>query len=133
MEMNIPGVTTIADGVVASIVGTAVQEIEGVHALGASSIRRTVIERLGRAERRTRGVDLQVGSKEAVIDLDLRLIYGFNIPQLAAKVRQNIADKLLKLCGLVTKEVNINVVGLEFPERMQQGRISGYLVRENIE
>jgi uncharacterized alkaline shock family protein YloU len=135
MELEIPGVTTIADSVITSIVGTVAREIEGVYALGASSIRRTVTERLGRAEARTRGVGMQVGPKEATIDLDLRLIYGFNIPEVATKVRQNIANKLLKLCDLVTEEVNIKVVGLEFPKRMEKqgSRISGYLVGGNVE
>jgi uncharacterized alkaline shock family protein YloU len=37
-------------------------------------------------------------------------------------VRQNVARRVLEMCGLVAKEININVVGIEFPDRMP-GRV----------
>jgi hypothetical protein len=37
-------------------------------------------------------------------------------------VRHNVAGRLLTLCGLVAKEINVRVVGMEFPERMP-GRV----------
>ena len=112
----IPGITVVADGVVAAIAGTAVREIQGVYALGASSMGRTLAERVGAAKERTRGVDVQVGLKEAIVDLSVRVIYGFSIPQVASKIRANVAGKLSSLCGLTCKEVNIRVAGIEFPK-----------------
>jgi imidazole glycerol phosphate synthase subunit HisF len=56
----IPGVTVVADGVVAAIAGTAAQEMEGIYALGSSSMRRTLAERVGAAKERTRGYDLEM-------------------------------------------------------------------------
>ena len=114
MKEVIPGVTVVADGVVAAIAGTAAQEMEGIYALGTSSMRRTLAERVGAAKERTRGVDVQVGLREAIVDLDVRVIYGFSIPEVASRVRANVADRLAKLCGLICKEVNIRVVGIEF-------------------
>ncbi len=112
------GTLTIRDEVVAIIAGTAAREVEGIYAMGAggaSSVRRTLAERLGGAPERTRGVDVEVGVAEATVNLELRVIYGYSIPKVAAKVRQNVADKTLSLCGLVAKEININIVDVYFP------------------
>jgi uncharacterized alkaline shock family protein YloU len=113
------GTLIIKDEVVAIIAGTAAREVEGVYALGAggaSSVRRTLAERLGGAPEKARGVNVEVGLKEATVNLELRVIYGYSIPKVATKVRQNVADKILNLCGLATKEVNINIVDIYFPE-----------------
>jgi uncharacterized alkaline shock family protein YloU len=119
--VSIAGITTISERVVGSIVGIAAREVEGVYALGASgvsSVRRTLAERLGGAPEKARGVNVEVGLKEVIINIELRVIYGYNIPKIAVKVCQNVADKVRRLCGLVAKQININVIGIEFPEKM---------------
>ena len=57
-----------------------------------------------------------------IVDLTVRVYYGSSIPNVVTGVRRNVAGRLLKLCGMLTKEVNIRVAGLEFPERMP-GRV----------
>jgi uncharacterized alkaline shock family protein YloU len=59
-----------------------------------------------------------VGTKEAIIDLTLNVIYGFSIPNVIIEVRKKVASRLLELCGLIAKEISVKVVGIEFPERM---------------
>jgi uncharacterized alkaline shock family protein YloU len=117
-EFVVAGETTIDDEVIASIAGVAAKEVEGVASLGTSSIRRTVVERLGRAEERARGVEVEAGKKEAIVDLTVNVIYGFSIPKIIIEVRRKVAYRLLEMVGLVAKEINVNVVGIEFPERM---------------
>ena len=121
-EIQVGGETALDDEVIGAIAGVAAREVEGVSSLGTSSIRRAVAERLGGGDHRARGVAVEAGRKEAVLDVDLRVIYGFSIPETVVNVRQNVARRVLELCGLVTKEININVVGLEFPERLP-GRV----------
>jgi uncharacterized alkaline shock family protein YloU len=121
-EIEVGGETEINDEVVGAIAGVAAREIEGVSSLGSSSIRRAIAERVGSLEKRARGVGVEAGRREAILDVDLRVIYGFSIPETVVKVRHNVARRVLELCGLVAKEININVVGIEFPERMP-GRV----------
>jgi uncharacterized alkaline shock family protein YloU len=102
---------------VASIVGVAAREIEGVHSLGTSSVRRTLAERLGGAEPRTRGIEIELGEKEAIADITFHIIYGYRIPDVVAKIRANVAKKLYDLCSLTAKQINIRVVGVHFPEK----------------
>ncbi|MFC1919709.1 Asp23/Gls24 family envelope stress response protein [Chloroflexota bacterium] len=112
---EIKGETIIQDEVVASIVGVAAKEVEGVADLGKSSIRRKITERLaGTPEKSRIGVGVEVGEKEAIVDLELDVVYGFNIPKIVNEVRQKVASRLLEITGLVAKEINVNVVGIEF-------------------
>ena len=121
-EIEVGGETTINDEVIGAIAGVATREIDGVSTLGTSSIRRAISERLGGSEQRGRGIGVEAGRREAILDIELRVIYGYSIPELIVKVRHNVAHRVLELCGLVSKEININVVGIEFPERMP-GRV----------
>ncbi|MBE0480892.1 MAG: Asp23/Gls24 family envelope stress response protein [Dehalococcoidia bacterium] len=117
-EVEARGETEISDDVIASIVGVAAKEVQGVAGLGTSSIRRTISERLGNAEERARGVTVEAGKREAVVELTLNVVYGFSIPSIVRQVRDRVSSRLLELTGLEAKEINIHVVGLQFPERM---------------
>jgi uncharacterized alkaline shock family protein YloU len=121
-DIEVGGETEIVDDVIGAIAGVAAREIEGVSSLGTSSIRRTIAERVGGAELKARGVKVEVGRREAILDIDLRIVYGHGIPEIVVKVRENVARRILELCGLVAKEINVNVVGIDFPERMP-GRV----------
>ena len=116
-EIQVGGVTDINDDVVGAIAGIATREMEGVSSLGTSSIRRSIAERVGGTDQRARGVAVEAGKREAILDIELRIIYGFSIPETVVKVRHNVARRVIELCGLVAKEININVVGIEFPDR----------------
>ena len=116
-EEELKGETIIRDEVVASIVGLAAKEVEGVTNLGKSSIRRKLTERLAGAPEKSRiGVGVEVGDKEAIVDLELDVIYGFNIPKIVNEVREKVASRLLEITGLVAKEINVSVVSIEFPK-----------------
>ena len=44
-------------------------------------------------------------------------MHGFSIPEVVIKIRQLVAQRVLEMAGLITKEININVVGMEFPDK----------------
>jgi len=116
-EITVGGETTLADAVVSTIVGLAAQEVEGVSGLGTASVRRSLAKMMGR-EAKTEGVDSEHGKKEAVADVTLKVIYGYNIPTIVIDVRKKVAERLLEICGLVAKEINIQITAIEFPEKM---------------
>ena len=121
-EIPVGGMTNIQPEVIGAIAGVATQSVDGVASLGTTSLRRTLSERLGGAERRARGVEVEVGTREAILDISVRISYGHSIPTVVAAVRRAVAANLLTLCGLVAKEINVRVVGMEFPDRMP-GRV----------
>lgn len=119
------GETIISDEVVASIAGMAAREIEGVASLGKSAVRRALTEHLGGTKNKAKmGVAVEVGKKEAIADLELGVIYGYNIPNIVTQVRNKVATRLLEITGLITKEINIHVVNIEFPEKKLQAKVA---------
>jgi len=123
-EGGFAGETIIEDVVVASIAGLAAKEIEGVASLGKSSVRRAFAEHLGGAGEKARmGVNVEVGKKEAIIDLFLTVMYGFNIPNTATQVRSKVATRITEVTGLIAKEINIHVVGVEVKEEQPRPKV----------
>ena len=121
-EIQVGGETDISDDVIAAVAGVAAREVDGVSSLGSTSLRSTIAERVGGGGDRGRGVAVEAGRREAILDLDIRVLYGFSIPEIVVKVRQNVAHRVLEMCGLISKEINVNVVAIEFPDRMP-GRV----------
>ena len=111
---NRDGQTVINDEVIGAIANTAAREIDGVANLGEGSVRRLLAETLGSAERRTRGVGVVSGRREAIIDLEINVYYGYSIPDIVEQVRENVWTRISDLCGLTVKETNIVVRGIEF-------------------
>lgn len=114
------GKTSIADSVVSKIAGLAAREISGVHAMGAGATRTfgSIREILpGNTEARTasQGVKVEVGERQAAVDLDLVVEYGVAIADLSAAVRKNVIERLQRMTGLEVTEVNINVDDIWIP------------------
>jgi uncharacterized alkaline shock family protein YloU len=113
------GKTIIADTVVAKIAAAAAREVEGVHdlvAMGATAAIAGFAGRLARSDQRTTGVSVEVGQREAAVDLNVMVDYGVSIPQVGEAVRQNIIERVRAMTGLSVKEVNVNAADLYFPE-----------------
>jgi uncharacterized alkaline shock family protein YloU len=113
------GRTTIADAVVAKIAGMAAKEINGVHELLPQSVGSAITglaQRVTGGDTRSYGVNVEVGEREAAIDLRVIMDYGVSIPQVAEAVRRNIIQRIGAMTGLTVREVNIVVNDLFFPE-----------------
>jgi uncharacterized alkaline shock family protein YloU len=68
-------------------------------------------------------VSVEVGQREAAVDLNMTVDYGINIPQVADAVRQNIVERVHGMTGLVVKEVNINAADLYFAQESEASRV----------
>ncbi len=104
------GRTSIADSVVAKIAGVAAREISGVHAMGGGTSRAigVVREAVG-SPNASQGVSVEVGERQAAIDLTLVVDYGASIVDLADGVRSNVIDRTERMTGLEVTEVNIAI------------------------
>jgi uncharacterized alkaline shock family protein YloU len=113
------GRTAISDSVVSKVVGVAAREVPGVYAMGAGMSRAlgAMRDRLsgGGGSGITQGVAVEVGERQAAIDLDLTVEYGVSIPDLASGVRRNVSSAVEKICGLEVTEVNISVDDVHLP------------------
>ncbi|MGL5850559.1 MAG: Asp23/Gls24 family envelope stress response protein [Phycicoccus sp.] len=106
------GRTTIADTVVATITGIATREVAGVHSLGGGASRAVgaIRERIpGGRTNHSQGVSVEVGERQAAVDIDLTAEYGVAIADLSESVRRNVIRSLEQMTGLDVTEVNITV------------------------
>jgi uncharacterized alkaline shock family protein YloU len=115
------GKTTIAASVVQKIAGIAAREISGVHSLGGGVSRAfgALRERIpggGAGGAGVAGVQVEVGEKQAAIDLDVVVEYGASIVELARAVRRNVITAVERMTGLEVIEVNIAVNDIHLPE-----------------
>ena len=111
------GTTTIADTVVTKVAGIAAQEVRGVHELGGGAARAvgSVAQRVGIGDQRTQGVSVEVGEREAAVDLTIVVEYGESIPKVAQQIRENVIRRIEGTTGLAVTEVNVTVNDLHFP------------------
>ncbi|MEO6446688.1 MAG: Asp23/Gls24 family envelope stress response protein [Gemmatimonadaceae bacterium] len=113
------GNTSIADAVVSKIAGIAAREVDGVHRLvttGAMATFSGLAQRLTRADQRDYGVAVEVGHKEAAVDLAIEVEYGVEIRRVCDNVRRNVVARIQSMTGLRVKEVNILVADLYFAD-----------------
>lgn len=111
------GQTTIADPVVTKVAGIAAREVGGVHQLGGSVSRAlgAVAQRLPVGDGATQGVSVEVGEKEAAVDVTVVIDYGESIPRVGQEIRDNVVRRIEGICGLRVTEVNVAVNDLYFP------------------
>lgn len=111
------GSTTLADVVVTKVASIAAREVRGVHELGGGVARAvgSLTQRAGVGDQRTQGVSVEVGRREAAVDLTLVIEYGESIPQVSEAVRTNVIKRVEGITGLSVTEVNIAVNDLYFP------------------
>ena len=64
----------------------------------------------------TAGVAVEVGEKQAAVDLDIIVEYGASIVDLAKAVRRNVIGQVERMTGLEVIEVNIAVNDIHLPE-----------------
>ena len=112
------GRTTISDAVVAKVAGIAAREVPGVHGFGGGAARAfgAITERIpGSRASSTQGVSVEVGERQAAVDLTIVVEYGVAITELARAIRRNVIGAIEQMTGLEVVEVNINVVDLHLP------------------
>ena len=113
------GKTTISASVVQKIAGIAAREIPGMHSMGTGTSRAfgALRERIpGGGTSSTPGVAVEVGEKQAAVDLEIIVEYGVSIVELARAVRRNVISAVEQMTGLEVIEVNMAVNDINLPE-----------------
>ena len=104
--------------VVSKIAGLAAREVHGVHDLGGGAARTfgALRERIpGASTNVSQGVSVEVGEKQAAVDLNIVVEYGVAVADLAKAVRRNVISALERMTGLQVVEVNISVDDVHLP------------------
>lgn len=113
------GKTSISETVVAKIAGIATREVGGVYDVGGTTER--VVGRVrdalpGTTTSTTQGISVQVGERQAAIDVSIVADYGVAIDQLGAAIRRNVIAAIEQMTGLEVTEVNVIVHDIHFAD-----------------
>lgn len=108
-KVNI-GEVRVADEVVAIIAGLAATEIEGVESM-AGNITNELVSKLG-MKNLSKGVKVSVDETSVGVDIALNIKYGYEIPQVSAKVQERVKSAIETMTGLEVSVVNIKIAGV---------------------
>lgn len=117
-ESNEMGAIKITNEVVAIIAGIAAIEVPGVTTM-SGGIAGGIAEALGR-KNLSKGVKVEVGEKEAAIDLYVIVDYGCRIPEVAWNIQERVKKAVETMTGLNVVEVNIHVQGVNIEKDMKK-------------
>lgn len=102
----------ISEEVVKIIAGLAAHEVEGVAGMSGGLVG-NIAQILGRKDL-SRGVKVEVGEKEAALDISIIVQYGASIPAVAQQVQEAVKQAVESMTGLNVVEANIHVQGVSF-------------------
>ncbi len=106
------GTIRIANEVVGVIAGLAAMEVKGVYGMSGGMV--DGITELLKKKNLAKGVKVEVGEKEAAVDLYIVVEYGAKIPEVAVAVQENVKRAIESMTGLSVVEVNVHIQGVEF-------------------
>ncbi|MCR2803111.1 Asp23/Gls24 family envelope stress response protein [Paenibacillus soyae] len=106
------GTIQIAPEVIEVIAGLATVEVKGVAGM-SGGFAGGIAELLGR-KNLSKGVKVEVGQREAAVDVSVIVEYGNKIPQIASEVQQNVKRSIEIMTGLHVVEVNVHIHDVYF-------------------
>jgi len=106
------GIIRIHKNVIASIAAIAAMEIEGVKRIG-TDFKSGLLEMVGKKSFSAIKVEIDKNNEEVKVEVPLIIKYGYNIPDIANRVQENVRNALEKMTNLSLKDININVQGIE--------------------
>lgn len=109
------GKTIIADDVVATIVGMAINEINGIASMSGNFVG-NITETFGVKDPK-KGVKVDVKDNTANIDVHINVTLGTCIPDVSKEIRNKIKELVGSMTGLTVNEVNIYVDGIAYEKK----------------
>ena len=113
-ETNSEGIE-IADDVVSVIAGKAVSEVNGVAGM-AGGFAGGITEVLSGKKNLSKGIKVDIGEKEAKIDVNIIVEYGVRIPDVAFEIQNRVKKAVETMTGLKVSNVNVHVQGVKTTE-----------------
>ncbi|MFB0841981.1 Asp23/Gls24 family envelope stress response protein [Paenibacillus oleatilyticus] len=101
------GTIQIAPEVIEIIAGMATVEVPGVAGM-SGGFAGDIAEFLGR-KNMSKGVKVEVGQREAAIDVSVIIEFGTRIPEVASAVQHNVKQAIESMTGLSVVQVNVHI------------------------
>ncbi|WP_422660709.1 Asp23/Gls24 family envelope stress response protein [Paenibacillus sp. EC2-1] len=106
------GQIQIAPEVIEVIAGLATVEVRGVAGM-SGGFAGGIVELLGR-KNLSKGVTVEVGQREAAVDVSVIVEYGHRLPEVAGEIQRNVKRSIENMTGLTVVEVNVHIHDVHF-------------------
>lgn len=106
------GSIQIAPEVIEVIAGLAAIEVDGVAGM-SGGFAGGIAELLGR-KNLSKGVRVEVGQREAAVDVSIIVEYGHRIPEVADEIQRNVKHAIESMTGLSVVQVNVHIHDVHF-------------------
>lgn len=114
------GSISYSETVIATISGLAAGEIKGV--VGTSGgIKSGIVELFGKKDL-SKGIKAVITEDEVEINVNLVLVYGVALQEVAAEVQANIKRAVEGMTGLIVSAVNINILSVQVAQEAKAGK-----------
>lgn len=107
------GSLKISREVVATVANYAAGEIKGVVPLDNTS---SVLKKIISTKSIKRTISINMNDDIAIIDMDIKLIYGTRIQDVAELVQRAVKEAVQTMTGITVSKVNVHIVGIVFEE-----------------
>ena len=120
-ELNLPsappsadnGVIRIHESVISSIVRKAVLGTKGVIRFAGNSFVDNIAEFVGSKALQDRAITIEVGEGAVSVEVQIILMYGAYIPEVAGKVQEAIRTQVQDTTGMPVEKVNVIIMDIE--------------------
>lgn len=110
------GKVEIDRDILLSIINLATKEINGVHSLTNSYL--PLIKKL--AKPKSEGVNIRFDTNGVLnVDVYIKVYIGYNVPDVAYRVQENIKNSLTSMVGIKPGKINVHVLDVECDEQVQ--------------
>ena len=110
------GAAVVSDDVIATVVGLAAAEVEGVAHLSGNLTR----EQIGRhgIKNNSKGVRVSLNEDGRVAtELSICVQYGYSVPRVAKTVQEKVRSAIESMLGFESDKVTLHVVGVDLERR----------------
>ena len=104
------GTVNISEEVIATIVTTAVKDVDGVVSLNGS-FGEDLAGMLGR-KNSNKGVRIVLGEQDVQVECNLIVLYGHSVMEIAKNVQNNVSTAVESMTGLTVSSVDVNICGI---------------------
>lgn len=122
LETNNNGTVSFATDVIATIVGLATTEVEGVNCMygGSTTSLADIFTRRGsNTKNLTKGVRVDMADNALSVAVSIIVDYGFPVPEIAKSIQENVKKAVETMSGLNVTCVNVHVQGVNFEREMK--------------
>jgi len=112
-DLNVDGMA-VAPGVVETIISIAAKDVDGVAAVGSQSV--SGLRRKLAAKPSTQGIEVAPDGEGLRVTIRVDVFYGKPLTEVAAALREAIADAVTSQVGVPVTAVDVYIDGIQFAE-----------------